>query len=115
MQEYKHQLCVHVIPHLAERRAHTSAAGRDFREVGITFICLRCVSAVYLLMKGNEMISTYYDQLLTATEKRGVDLKEAVLHAGIPDSTYYRWINNTSNHSIQNTLKVYESIIKLGK
>ena len=36
------------------------------------------------------MISSYYDQLLTETEQRGVDLKRAVLHAGIPDSTYYR-------------------------
>ena len=61
------------------------------------------------------MISSYYDQLLTETEQRGVDLKRAVLHAGIPDSTYYRWKNLTSNPSIGNTLKVYESIIKLGK
>ena len=61
------------------------------------------------------MISTYYDQLLSATEKRGVDLKQAVLQAGIPDSTYYRWVNNTSNPSIQATLKVYEAIVKLGK
>ena len=36
-------------------------------------------------------IYSYFDQLVDAAAKAGVDLRLAALHAGISDTTYYRW------------------------
>jgi hypothetical protein len=39
---------------------------------------------------------TYLDQVLVLADRTGVDLKAAVLHAGISDSQYYRWTTRTT-------------------
>ena len=36
------------------------------------------------------MLTTYYQQLLALADARRVDLRDAFLEAGLPDSTYYR-------------------------
>lgn len=36
------------------------------------------------------MIITYFEQLATLADARGIDLKLAFMEAGVPDSTYYR-------------------------
>lgn len=36
------------------------------------------------------MIVSYFSQLATLADARGIDLKQAFLEAGVPDSTYYR-------------------------
>lgn len=36
------------------------------------------------------MIITYFHQLATLADAKGLDLKQAFVEAGVPDSTYYR-------------------------
>ena len=41
-------------------------------------------------------MQTYLDQVLVLADRTGVNLKTAVLHAGISDSQYYRWTTRTT-------------------
>lgn len=41
------------------------------------------------------LVLSYRDQLETLSKLYGVDLKQACLTAGVPDSTYYRMQNGT--------------------
>lgn len=53
-------------------------------------------------------ITTYLSQLQAQADKAGVSLKEAFEAAGIPDSTYYRAINGTTELRLDTAMKVWQ-------
>tara|TARA_R100001082_G_scaffold93423_1_gene60234 strand:- start:1645 stop:1941 length:297 start_codon:yes stop_codon:yes gene_type:complete len=52
----------------------------------------------------------YLDQLISIAEKHEVDLREACLAAGLPSSTYYRWIQHKSHPNEHSARTVFEKI-----
>jgi len=60
-------------------------------------------------------MQTYLDQVRALAGSAGVDLKRAVLHAGISDSQYYRWINRTSLMGEASARRVMQAIHELAK
>lgn len=55
----------------------------------------------------------YLEQLERHAYSMNVPLKDACLNAGIPDSTYYRWINKTTTPSDRVARLVYDQITHL--
>ena len=60
-------------------------------------------------------MQTYLDQVVALAGSAGVDLKRAVLHAGISDSQYYRWITRTSLMGERSARRVCAAIHDLAK
>ena len=50
---------------------------------------------------------SYLDQLTRLAARRKVALRQAVLRAGVPDSTYHRWMHGKSRPSEAVARKVY--------
>jgi len=49
---------------------------------------------------------TYLSQLQALASDAGWRLKDACIDAGIADTTYYRWINGTSNPRLKQAQKI---------
>jgi hypothetical protein len=53
---------------------------------------------------------SYLTLLKNHADRRGVNLLAAVLAAGMPDSTFYRWNNGTMEPRYDKTVQVWKSI-----
>jgi ACT domain-containing protein len=58
-------------------------------------------------------MDTYLDQVARLAHYAGVDLKDAVLHAGISDSQYYRWINGATAMNERSARRIAEAVTTL--
>ncbi len=56
---------------------------------------------------------SYLDQLISHAITHEVDLKQACVTAGLPDSTYYRWITNRVNPNEDSARRVFNQIDKI--
>lgn len=59
------------------------------------------------------MFYSYLKQLEAEADRRGVRLLDACIHAGIEDSTYYRWMNKRFSPSEAVARAVFEAIGEL--
>ncbi len=50
--------------------------------------------------------TSYLDQMITVSRSANINLRDACVKAGLPDSTYYRWMQNKSNPNEASTRKV---------
>ena len=57
---------------------------------------------------------SYLAQLYYAASALNVDLKEAVVSAGLGDCTYYRWVNNTTTPNESKARIVFDQIKEMG-
>jgi ACT domain-containing protein len=60
-------------------------------------------------------MDTYLDQLARLAQHHRVELKDAVLHAGISDSQYYRWINGVTAMNERSAQRIAEAIAALAQ
>ena len=54
--------------------------------------------------------TSYLDQMITISRLAKIDLRVACIRAGLPDSTYYRWMQNKSNPNESSTRKVMSTM-----
>jgi transcriptional regulator with XRE-family HTH domain len=54
---------------------------------------------------------TYLDQLKQLADDAGWKLRDACIDAGIADTTYYRWMNGTSNPRLKQAEKVEKLLL----
>jgi len=57
---------------------------------------------------------SYFDQLHHAAVALDVDLKQAVISAGLGDCTYYRWKNNSTTPNETKARLVFDTIKEIG-
>ena len=69
-------------------------------------------------MKDYKMIhvkfQSYLDQLLHAAAQININLKDAVVQAGLGDCTYYRWINSTTTPNENKARLVFDTLKTMG-
>ncbi len=58
--------------------------------------------------------TSYLDQLHHAAAALDVDLKHAVISAGLGDCTYYRWKNNSTTPNETKARLVFDTIMEIG-
>ena len=56
---------------------------------------------------------SYLEQLTNASEEHGVNLRRACMSAGLPSSTYYRWIQNKCSPNEHSARTVFDEIKKM--
>lgn len=57
---------------------------------------------------------SYLDQLLHASTQLDLNLKDAVVEAGLGDCTYYRWINSTTTPNENKARLVFDTLREMG-
>jgi predicted transcriptional regulator len=55
----------------------------------------------------------YYTQLVDECEAKGINLMDAVKSAGIPSSTYWRWLANKTSPSEITVRQLFKTIHRL--
>ena len=65
-------------------------------------------------MSGVVSFYSYLDQLRYAARALDVDLKQAVISAGLGDCTYYRWKNNATTPNETKARLVFDTIMEMG-
>jgi hypothetical protein len=57
---------------------------------------------------------SYLEQLINASEEHEVDLRQACMSAGLPSSTYYRWVQSKCSPNESSARTVFNEIKKMG-